>query len=526
MQYRNLSRGVFAVIGLVAIGSGAAASSGCASDADLIGPSDEQPASEEAALHNQSVTFVVLDTADIPADGYDFSDSTEKREHCYVSAALTASFPAGTQIRIATGSHLGLCTVQHNAAGPTCPGGTTPCYRVGVHSELATKRLGMSSPAIGDTVSGTASDEATMGTISVANHQSWPAAFTSVHPSNDVHEYRINPNTAIVAYTAPHGRIEADTASQVDFILEDADADGRNAGWVAQYGTSAGNHFDHFHITAGDLSEASFPDLDLLFDLRASALRYAVAFHGFNESNYSFDDLPAMGTCDTNPDKCAHVLVGGDEDLLFRRGVAELLNEVLPSNYRARAEGFTASLWGTDNSNFVNRLAAHGLGLQLEQSGYVRTNHGETVANTVQSVYDCLIDTVDVARVTAANGGTAASGGTGYTSGRCPRFIAEVQPSTPSITYTFNAGIDNCSSAGSAHVDYYRESGSPVRWRRIGGGRIDYTYNGVSCTATKASGTGFTEPSGADAQAGTFRAVVRSTSSGGAAQQAFFSVTP
>lgn len=508
---------------LLALLPGLVALSGCSGEIDAPAAAGEEVAGARGALYNQAASFEIVDTgADDPSDDYDFSADLEQKEHCYVEPALQTALPAGRQVRITQGSHLGLCTVMHTTDDPG-DSGCSGCGGVGVHSVLAVNRLGSGTSTVGTFLTGTISDEANSGTVAVAKHQSWPASFSSAVPTNDIHEYRISPSAAKVAYTAPHGRIEANVADQVDYILEDSDPDSRNAGWVVQYGQSgSGTNFNHFHITSDDISEVSFPDLGQLFAL--TDLRYAVSFHGFNEDSYTFDDAaPAGQTCDTVTDKCTHVIVGGDEDLLFRQGVAELLNEVLPYAQRARASGFSSSLWGVNNDNFVNRLAAGGLGLQLEQSGAVRTSYKQAIADTVQSVYDCLIDAPDETRVVGTSSGSVTGTSTSYattsSSAKCPRFIAEISTSS-GTTHTFNAGVAaaDCGSASTAHVDYYRWDSGLDRWRRIGGGRIEYSG---SCTATK---VGFTEPSGTNASPGLFRAVVRATSTTSTPLRGFFEV--
>jgi len=518
-------------LGLLAALSGLGVFAACQVDsAPEPSAAPEPTRGASAALYNQSVTFEVVSTTSSNTNGYDYSSDTEQKEHCYVSADLQTDFPAGTQIRIGAGSHLGLCTVQHNGSGgPTCPSDAGPCYRIAIHSVLADKRLGQPGTSIGSTFSGTASNEYSARQGRIAEHKSWPSGSFSLPSAAGVYEYLIAPTSPIVAYTAPHGSIEDYTRDEVDYILEDSDPDSRNAGWVAQYrNTGGGTNFDHFHITSGDLSEDSFVDLGTLFTKKATSLRYAVSFHGFNENSYSFSGDPTSpATCDSPEIKCTHVIVGGDEDLSFRKGVAELLNEVLPSGKLARADGFSSSLWGVDDDNFVNRLAAGGKGLQLEQSSYVRTNYAQSVADTVQSVYDCLIDGVDVTRVSGF--GTATSPNANYaTTDRCPRFIAEIDTTATGTTATsFNAGMDtaicpDAGAGGSAHVDYYRwdATSGQERWIRIGGGRIDYDS---SCAATKVN---FEEPSAGNSAAGLFRAVVRATwgSSPGTAQIAFFTM--
>lgn len=447
----------------------------CAPATDSFLPDDD----EEVISEEQGITFTGR-TAGINDAALDDD------EHCLMPADLIDDFPAGRQVRLTRTAgavtHLALCTVVGQSANG----------RVEMTTGGLLDRLGASGTVTGVTV-------ATLGSgAGVANAQSTiPATYSGF--SQDVREFSDRPAGAAVVYAAPHGRIEKMTGEQVNRIFTNRTT-GRDAFWAAGYHTSAGAIFAHLHITSSDISEASFPGLATF---ASSPVRHAVSFHGFSSGS-----IPE------------HVLVGGLETALFREGVADIVNDALAGTGFTARHDLSPSAYkdyrGNSAGNFVNRIAVGGRGLQIEQALTLRndTTAANKVADAVKSVYDCLLDTRDLQ---ASGKGIYGSGGTGYTAGKCPRFIAQVQITSNIGTVGVSAGKPIGCSAGKAHVDVYRQRADST-WERLGGGFRTY---GAGCSVS--NDAGYDEVSGVPTPA-TLRVVVKSSTSAGAADTAFVQV--
>jgi phage replication-related protein YjqB (UPF0714/DUF867 family) len=416
--------------------------SACAPVSDSTDPAlDERVASSQGPVTFTGRTAQINDV--------DLDDD----EHCLMPADLIDDFPVNRQVRLSrtdgSVTHLALCTVV----------GESTTANVQMTTGGLSERLGASVTVSGVTV-------ATLGAgASVAAPQAtMPAAYSGF--TQDVREFSDRPAGALVAYTAPHGRIEKQTGEQANRILTNRTA-GREAFWVAGYHTSAGSIFSHLHITSSEISEVSFGGLGTFI---TTPIRYAVSFHGFNEPTIS-----------------EAVLVGGLETASFRKGVAEILNaDLAGTGFVARHDlspSAYAEFRGQSPDNFVNRMAVGGRGLQLEQSLALRNDAvvANAVADSVKSVYDCLLDTADTS---ATTGGTFNSGGTGYTAGKCRRFITQVQIGSNVGNVTVDAGKASGCSAGTAHVDVYRLRADST-WERLGGGSRTY---GAFCSVTNDPG--------------------------------------
>ncbi|MFT3766820.1 MAG: poly-gamma-glutamate hydrolase family protein [Minicystis sp.] len=490
---------------------------GCSAGLETV-DADEHVAAEQADLSYSSITFKV-------ATGID-------DEHCQLSSTRRDAFGvtgAGIrrQLRVTAGGSEGLCTID--TAAHTDPGGDAVVL---MNRVTFNKRFNLEDTDVTTSLDNGTVNNLGSATTSIAN----PLTYTSSIPSNNVGEYSFGASNLAslrVIYTAPHGGwIEQGTSEEVERILSLTSVtnyDNRDAAWGLKAnwpdGPSPKAH-RHWHITATDISEQSFGKLGTFM---TNGLPYSVAFHGFASASYSFDNAAPTGhTCDESA-YCTHIVVGGGEDIMFRRGVAELLNEVLPSTQRARAEGASlpSDLMGVAAGNFVNRLAAGSLGLQLEQSDVVRTDTTvrQNVADQVRSIYDCLIEPADGSASGAATGSATSADASYATSNagsdagtllRCPRYIADISVNS-GATHTFSGGMASCATdggaGGSAHLDYYVMDTGLNRWRRIGGGRINYD---ASCNASQA--TGFQTPSSTGI--GSYRIVVRASTSSGTAVRA------
>lgn|GEM_PF-6042714 len=248
------------------------------------------------------------------------------------------------------------------------------------------------------------------------------------------------------------------------------------------------HELDRFHITSANIRQ-SWPELSSHTGTGGTRFPYAVSFHTHGASCGSDIAVRVGGGNGNNQEKAMH------------RGVAEVIRMAFPDAAFEDGSRIT-STWGDcfdgeGSGNFVNAATAFDNGIQLEQfHGWITTDNdpntpgsqprGPIVANAVRSVFDCLAEPAD-----ASSGpwyyGTANSGGTTTyaTTGLCPGFIADLDIEHAwSASHSMNAGIQNCAANGGAngkaHVDLYREqtgAGGLVRWRRIGGGLVDYDAN-------------------------------------------------
>lgn len=165
---------------------------------------------------------------------------------------------------------------------------------------------------------------------------------------------------------APHGGdIERHTDDQAMCVLAGLH-DRAVSGWICRGWYLGGGAFLHWHITATDLHEASFPKLARVIGRR---FRFAVAFHGFDD-----DDIPH------------DVLIGGIAPDHLKLEVKAAIEAKVPS-LAVHITQPDEKFGGDSKRNIVNRLAAGGAGIQIEQKIHVRTRHGHAVAEAVVGVY-------------------------------------------------------------------------------------------------------------------------------------------
>lgn len=381
-----------------------------------------EPAAQAQAVDAGGLLFRVDPT---PA-GSD-AGTPVKDEYCRFSAELRDSFRVGRQVLVSSSLgtlpnvYSGLCTVDSAAHD----GGVDE-----VHVTLTDFRHRL-EVASGDSQSGYATNQYPGAPEGYVAKPIARKATSTTDPGFGeywrVPAAPLVPDAKRVAYTAPHGgEVEPGTDEQVA-ALNISDTDTRNAYWAvlgemdSPSGSGAGGAADHWHIGSSDLSGDSFQGLR---DLLAQGYTYAVAFHGFSDSAITDD-----------------VIVGGNETPAFRQSVARILaHEVFVRHNRTALDAVappancnTGCAWrelaGQSTSNFVNKLAASGRGLQLEQTRATRDNHGTTIATAVKSVMDCLLDAPDdellntsatTTRLTLDDVGEA------LTTGACPYFVGEL----------------------------------------------------------------------------------------------------
>ena len=125
----------------------------------------------------------------------------------------------------------------------------------------------------------------------------------------------------------------------------------------------------HWHITAADIEEASFP---LLARVMARRFTYAVAFHGLEEDG---------------------VIVGGSAPTPLKHEIkGAILVATSGSGIGVRVAGPDDVFGGDDPNNIVNRLTVDGAGgLQIEQCRRARSDYGAAIAAAVVDVYRALL---------------------------------------------------------------------------------------------------------------------------------------
>ncbi|HSN99196.1 MAG TPA: poly-gamma-glutamate hydrolase family protein [Candidatus Nanopelagicales bacterium] len=502
-------------LGLISMALGAGAV-GCGAEVMEAGGADvEEVGSAELAIEYTSLTFAV--------------DNTLANEHCALPQAKRDVIGVGRQIRIKNPSAGGvvsggvaLCTVDQNASGDDA--------KVLVNQTTMERRFGLSTSSTSTMFTGvdiTSQYDTGAPEGSIARPQTGSAPDLSFTAS-DIQEWvtpassGLQAGTHRVIYTVPHGIIEFGTDTQVQNEIVDSLASW-DAVWMSLLrfsSTSSGPGF--LHITSEDISEHSF---HLLQPMMNHGFDYAVSFHGCS-SQCPNDD----------------VVVGGDIEEMFRKGVAELLHLALedfdiPVSGSTRTPIVTAvtaggsypsALAGQHDNNYVNRLAEGGRGLQIEQSSVLRAHTGtpsaaDTVASTVKSVFDCLLDTPDAVKQVTASGQDVRTW-TNYASlvaanpsgGVCQRYIAEY---TSDVDVFDIEGIGVCHVGGTKHTDIYRER-SDGTWQRIGGGIMRGSgpwSSYLPCVWGQFLGDPAYEwPSTDDMAAGKFRIVVGVTDASGA----------
>jgi phage replication-related protein YjqB (UPF0714/DUF867 family) len=165
---------------------------------------------------------------------------------------------------------------------------------------------------------------------------------------------------------APHGgEIERRTDDQAVCVLAGLH-DRAVSGWLCRGFSVGGGAFRHWHITSTDLHEASFPKLARVIGRR---FRFAVAFHGFDDDDVDHD-----------------VLLGGIAPDGLKLEVKSAIEAAVPSLKVHIAEP-DEKYGGDSKRNVVNRLAAGGAAIQIEQKPHVRVDHGRAVADAVARVY-------------------------------------------------------------------------------------------------------------------------------------------
>jgi phage replication-related protein YjqB (UPF0714/DUF867 family) len=182
--------------------------------------------------------------------------------------------------------------------------------------------------------------------------------------ANELVERVTGSGTHLIAI-APHGgEIEPRTDLQAALVAKRFGRDGRC--WLCKgFGEGGGAAFRRWHITSAEISERSFPKLRALL---RPPFDHAVAFHGW--------DLD-------------HIGVGGRADASLRKKVRRAIEEAVQRKIEVRLET-SSSFSGTSKRNIVNRLAASGKGVHIEQSLPARRDFWEEIAEAVASVYKSI----------------------------------------------------------------------------------------------------------------------------------------
>jgi phage replication-related protein YjqB (UPF0714/DUF867 family) len=437
-------------------------------------------------------------TVSTPASG------TIADEHCRLPAALHARYPVGTQIRLVNTNNspntIGLCTVDDADSASA---------NVEMNKTYLAKRLGVAANTT--SVSNvTITNEYSSGNVGIAtpwNKPSPPAKYQDITTYPGIVEWSstASPSGRTVAYTAPHGFIEAGTMNQLSRVFSSAST--WDAHWAVGYRETSGTTgWDFFHITSSDISEDSFLELAPLLQ----QFRYAVSFHGCSD-----------GCNKTSGGQTMDVAVGGREAEPFRRGVVEVIQEWMYERGVSGTVGLPTVQAGTDLDNFVNRLTiSQDHGLQIEQSDPFRgtnaspnTANLNAVADAVKSVYDCLEHPVDAADIheLACNSSVDVTVSPGA-AGVCPssdstyHAVADLRGVIPTSP---------CTAGARLHLSVYRQDGDAT-WRRVSGGfwepmsvRIisgGWSYAWVKVNTTDSP---YLEPAAGDYAPGTFRVVAR-----------------
>lgn len=171
-------------------------------------------------------------------------------------------------------------------------------------------------------------------------------------------------NTGLLVL-APHGgQVEIQTDRQADLVVEQLGRH-RASAWICQGYDLRGvrGAFERWHITSTDIHEASYPALRRLSGRRFA---HAVSFHGHGAPN---------------------VLIGGGAPVELRRAIAEVIRHALrEKGIPVEVAGEDDELNGDDPRNIVNRYV-DGTGIQIEQSGPARREHGALIADAVARFY-------------------------------------------------------------------------------------------------------------------------------------------
>jgi hypothetical protein len=432
-------------------------------------------------------------------------------EHCRVhqdritNVADATRWRRGTQLLIFRGTTLrGMCTVNATAHS----GGVD---EIQVSALALTRRVALASEGSATTITG----------VTVRDHHSAASAPPVVVSRTTVlgdleldddlaREYVQLPASAPwTVYTAPHPWENFGPPPErmgkpwTQFRAVEAAANAlRDGYWAVGFQGNDGDlvndisNFRRFHITSSEISELSFPGLA---EAIGSGARYAVAFHGTGPS--------------TSPNHCNQgIKVGGSlgiesaDRYAFRRGIAENIRALVdpsdpdtgngsshlgldPAQVRYVDGSCANSHNGTENANFVNRIATYNnggttirRGVQIENGGHLDPAIYERSGLAVREVFDCLDATPDQS-VAAASAISVASNGTGYAAGRCRGFVVDANL-TSATPRTWTAGLTTCTPGAKAHVDIYRWNQTALSWDRVGGGEVTYASVGGSCQPT------------------------------------------
>ena len=184
-----------------------------------------------------------------------------------------------------------------------------------------------------------------------------------------------------LAVLAPHGgRIEVATDDQAAMVFKVLAQKGKPVrAWIARgFNPTRGAH-QCWHITASEISEQSFPKLGSLFGPGASRgpFAHAVAFHGQNDSE-------AIIVGGGLPRDTAHTALKTTLASQIRDALQAVMTD--PPAVVVKRSG---PLAGVERANIVNRIAAAGNGIQLEQPAAVRTvkKRRDAIAQAVAAFY-------------------------------------------------------------------------------------------------------------------------------------------
>jgi len=167
---------------------------------------------------------------------------------------------------------------------------------------------------------------------------------------------------------APHGGdIEPHTDQQAEYVASRLAAKGVSL-WRCK-GFKGEDAFARWHITSTDIHEASFP---LLNSVISRGFTYAIAFHGFDDPEISFD-----------------ILIGGAASYSLKQEVETAIKGATTgSDITVHIASSDEKFGGDSLKNIVNRLTASGAnGIQIEQSPRARSNHWREIADVVANVY-------------------------------------------------------------------------------------------------------------------------------------------
>jgi phage replication-related protein YjqB (UPF0714/DUF867 family) len=174
-------------------------------------------------------------------------------------------------------------------------------------------------------------------------------------------------NTGLVTI-APHGgMIEQWTDQQAERVMAQL-APSPISCWRCKGWKEGGGASERWHITSTDIHEASFP---LLNQIIHRQFAHAVAFHGFSQHR---------------------ILIGGGASTALKREIQRAIQQAIAdSDIPVDVAAPDDPLNGNSPKNIVNRLAANGNGIQIEQSREARQRYWQQIADAVASVYHSKI---------------------------------------------------------------------------------------------------------------------------------------